>query len=295
MSSASASSANMRTAAPGTSAARRRSPAAIRKSLKSMRRGIVRPVGDGQATIIIEAGGQKATIPVKVTKAAADMPVSFSREVVPVLTARPAAIRRLPRRPARPRRLPPSCSVSIRCSTIRRSCRAARAAGSSCPIRSAASCCRSRPASWSTAAVNVSRPTAAVTTSSRPGSKTVPRSPARKDPIVTGLEVLPPKRVMTPGEQQQIAVRATWSDGRNEDVTSDRPVRRSQRRRRRHHAGRPHHGEGARRDAHHDPLRRSGHRLAGDDALCSHRRPIPSCRATISSTRSSSPNGRTSA
>src|ERR1043166_8686082 len=48
--------------------------------------GIVRPVGDGATTITIEAAGKSQTIPVKVTNATADIPVSFSREIVPILT-----------------------------------------------------------------------------------------------------------------------------------------------------------------------------------------------------------------
>ena len=43
--------------------------------------------------------------------------------------------------------------------------------------------------------------------------------PTAKDPHVTKLEVFPPARVMVPGEQQQLAVTAVWSDGRREDVT----------------------------------------------------------------------------
>ncbi len=45
------------------------------------------------------------------------------------------------------------------------------------------------------------------------------REPGPNDPTVTGLEVFPPRRLMRPGEQQQLAVRATWSDGRVADVT----------------------------------------------------------------------------
>jgi hypothetical protein len=44
--------------------------------------------------------------------------------------------------------------------------------------------------------------------------------PAANDPVVTKLEVFPPKRLMTRGESQQLAVTAVWSDGRREDVTA---------------------------------------------------------------------------
>src|SRR5205814_4062885 len=39
-----------------------------------------------EATITIQAGGQSATVPVKVRRATAEVPVSFVREVVPILT-----------------------------------------------------------------------------------------------------------------------------------------------------------------------------------------------------------------
>ena len=40
--------------------------------------GIVCPVGDGQTTITVNVGGKSQTIPVKVTKATADSPVSLA-------------------------------------------------------------------------------------------------------------------------------------------------------------------------------------------------------------------------
>ncbi|MCZ2343100.1 MAG: DUF1553 domain-containing protein, partial [Bacteroidales bacterium] len=43
--------------------------------------------------------------------------------------------------------------------------------------------------------------------------------PNPSDPEVTRIEVFPHARVLAPGEQQQLAVTATWSDGRIEDVT----------------------------------------------------------------------------
>src|SRR5207244_3666456 len=44
--------------------------------------------------------------------------------------------------------------------------------------------------------------------------------PSAQDATVTGLEVRPAKRLMTPEEQQQIVVRALWSDGRSSDATA---------------------------------------------------------------------------
>jgi Protein of unknown function (DUF1553)/Protein of unknown function (DUF1549) len=48
--------------------------------------GWVRPVGMGQTTVTVTAGGQTFSIPVKVTLPAAEPPVSFRHEVMPVLT-----------------------------------------------------------------------------------------------------------------------------------------------------------------------------------------------------------------
>ncbi len=63
--------------------------AAFRSSNDAVARiegGVVRPAGDGDAVITVEAGGRSATVPVKVRGSAAETPVSFGREVVPVLT-----------------------------------------------------------------------------------------------------------------------------------------------------------------------------------------------------------------
>jgi hypothetical protein len=47
-----------------------------------------------------------------------------------------------------------------------------------------------------------------------------PAPNAKTDPEVTRLDVFPPARVMQPGEEQQLAVTAVWSDGTREDVTA---------------------------------------------------------------------------
>src|SRR5207248_1570933 len=48
--------------------------------------GIVRPAADGQTSITVEALGTRANVPVVVEKAAADVRVSFTREIEPILT-----------------------------------------------------------------------------------------------------------------------------------------------------------------------------------------------------------------
>src|SRR5438034_146468 len=48
------------------------------------RNGVVRPISDGETSISIEAAGQKASVPVVVKGATADIPVSYSREINPI-------------------------------------------------------------------------------------------------------------------------------------------------------------------------------------------------------------------
>src|SRR5258708_4836912 len=52
----------------------------------SAEKGVVRPVSDGTTTLWVEVGGTKASVPIVVEKSAADVPVSFAREVQPILT-----------------------------------------------------------------------------------------------------------------------------------------------------------------------------------------------------------------
>src|SRR5262245_8479801 len=47
---------------------------------------VVRPVGDGQATITVTAAGQTKTIAVKVKNATADVLMDFAREITPIFT-----------------------------------------------------------------------------------------------------------------------------------------------------------------------------------------------------------------
>src|SRR5262249_14984181 len=49
-------------------------------------RGIIHPVSDGQATVTVQVNGLTASLPVQVQQSKADVPVSFSREVIPVIT-----------------------------------------------------------------------------------------------------------------------------------------------------------------------------------------------------------------
>ncbi len=49
-------------------------------------KGTLRPVADGNTTLTVEAAGATASVPVVVERATADVPVSFAREVQPILT-----------------------------------------------------------------------------------------------------------------------------------------------------------------------------------------------------------------
>jgi hypothetical protein len=182
--------------------------------------GVVRPAGDGQAVITVEAGGAKATVPVQVSKASADVPVNFTREIVPVLTRAgcnqgachgaqhgrggfklsllgfdPAFDYAQIVASAEGRRVvvsDPERSILLQKPTLTME----HGGGERFPVNSRAYNLLKR---WLEDGVP---------------------EPGPKDPEVTALEVWPTRRTLVPGEQQQILVRATWKDGRTEDVTA---------------------------------------------------------------------------
>jgi hypothetical protein len=184
-------------------------------------RGIVRPAADGRAYITVQAGGQTATVRVRVRHAADDVPVSFSREIVPTLTRMgcnqgachgalhgrggfrlsllgydPAFDYHEIVQSAEGRRVvlsDPGQSILL----LKPSLTMEHGGGERFPVNS--------------------RPFLLLKRWLEDGAP----EPGAKDPVVTGLSVWPTRRVMTPGEQQQLAVRATWSDGRTEDVTAN--------------------------------------------------------------------------
>lgn len=182
---------------------------------------IIRPVGDGKTTIHIEVKDKKIEVPVEVKRARADIPVSFSREVVPVLT--------------------------------RAGCNGGACHGSQHgrggfklslfgfdPLFDHAQIVQSAEGrrivvSDPERSILLQKPTLVMEHGGgerfKVGSRhhaTLQRwledgapEPAASDPHVTALEVWPARRVMVVGEQQQIIVRATWKDGRSEDVTGN--------------------------------------------------------------------------
>jgi hypothetical protein len=182
--------------------------------------GMVRPVADGETILTIQAGGKTTTIPIKVSKAAADIPVSFSREIVPILTK--AGCNQGACHGAQHGRGGFKLSLlgfdpAFDYPQIVQSAEGRRVVLSD-PERS----------------IILLKPT--LTMEHKGGERFKVHSreynflknwledgapePNAKDPLVTGLEIWPAKRILVPGEQQQILVKATWQDGRTEDVTA---------------------------------------------------------------------------
>ena len=181
--------------------------------------GVVRPVSDGQAVITIQVGGQSTTVPVKVAKATADVPVSFSREIVPILTK--AGCNGGACHGAQHGRGGFKLSLfgfdpSFDHPQIVQSAEGRRIVLSS-PEQS----------------ILLQKPTLTMEHGGGERFKVNSRDysvlkkwledgvpePAAKDPIVTSIEVWPAHRIVVPGEQQQLIVKAIWQDGRKEDVT----------------------------------------------------------------------------
>jgi hypothetical protein len=182
--------------------------------------GVVSPAGAGEAVVRIQAGGRTATLPVHVRGATAEVPVSFSREVVPRLTrlgcnqgaCHGAA---LGRNGFRLSLL--GYDPAFDYNQIVQSAEGRRVVLSD-PERS----------------ILLLKPTLSLEHGG--GERFPPHSPpyellkqwledgapepGPRDPVATGLEVWPARRILVPGERQQLLVRATWSDGRVEDVTA---------------------------------------------------------------------------
>jgi Protein of unknown function (DUF1553)/Protein of unknown function (DUF1549) len=191
-------------------------PAVVRPDTE----GVLHPAGDGDAVVTVEAGGQTASVPVRVTHATAETPVSFTREIVPILTkagcnsgaCHGASLGRGGFRlslfsfdhafdhaqivqSAEGRRVvlsDPERSILL----LKPSLQMEHGGGERLPAGSRA---YQLVKHW----LEDGAP-----------------EPDPRAPEVTGLEVWPPKRVLVPGEEQQILVRATWGDGRREDVTA---------------------------------------------------------------------------
>jgi len=182
--------------------------------------GVVRPIGDGSTTITIEADGKSQSIPVKVSKATADVPVSFSREIVPILTR--AGCNQGACHGAQHGRGGFKLSLlgfdaGFDHAQIVQSAEGRRVVLSD-PERS----------------ILLMKPAQVMDHLGGERFKVNSREytyfkrwledgapePSAKDPEVTSIEVWPARRIMVPGEVQQILVKATWKDGKVEDVTA---------------------------------------------------------------------------
>jgi hypothetical protein len=184
------------------------------------RQGILRPAADGEAEVTVEAGGQRAVVPVKVLHARAETPVGFTCEVVPILTKS-------------------GCNQGA--------CHGAQHGRGGFklsllgfdPLFDYAQIVQSNEGrrvvvSDPERSILLQKPALVMEHGGGERLRAHGRDynllrqwledgapePTVKDPAVIGLEVWPAKRVVVPGEQQQIVVRAKWSDQRSTDVTA---------------------------------------------------------------------------
>ncbi|MFO0879619.1 MAG: DUF1549 and DUF1553 domain-containing protein [Gemmataceae bacterium] len=182
--------------------------------------GLVRPLADGRTQLEIVADGKTLRVPVEVQGFVADVPVSFSREVEPVLTRT-------------------GCNMGA--------CHGAQfgkggfrlslfgfdpAFDHSQIVQSAEG--RRVVLSEPERSILLAKPAGVMDHVGGERFKIGSRyydilkrwiedgvpGPSGKDPTVKAVEVWPASRRMLAGEQQQILVRATWSNGLVEDVTS---------------------------------------------------------------------------
>lgn len=184
-------------------------------------KGFLRPVADGRTALTVEASGAKATVPIVAERVAADVPVSFAREVEPVLTKN-------------------GCNGG--------GCHGAQHGRGGFklslfgfdPAFDHAQIVQSNEGrrvvlSDPERSILLAKP--ALVMEHGGGEKLklngrdyavlrqwledgAPAPLAKTDAIVTKLEVFPAARLMVPGEQQQLSVTALWSDGVREDVTA---------------------------------------------------------------------------
>jgi hypothetical protein len=182
--------------------------------------GVVRPVGDGKATITVEAGGQKQVVALSVAQATADVPVDFAREIVPILTR--AGCNQGACHGAQHGRGGFKLSLlgfdpPFDHAQIVQSAEGRRIVLSD-PERS----------------ILLQKPALLMEHGGgeriKPGTRAYSYlklwledgapEPSPKAVEAASLEIWPKQRLMVPGEEQQILVRATWKDGRVEDVTA---------------------------------------------------------------------------
>jgi hypothetical protein len=184
-------------------------------------RGTVTPAGDGQAVVTVRAGGRTAFVPVTVRHARADVPVDFTREVIPLLTR--AGCNQGACHGSQHGRGGFKLSLlgfdpAFDYAQIAQSAEGRRVVLSE-PERS----------------ILLLKPSLTLEhgggerfRAGGPEYSLLRRwledgapGPGAKVPEVASLDVWPTHRILVPGERQQILVRATWKDGRVEDVTAN--------------------------------------------------------------------------
>lgn len=184
------------------------------------RNGTVSPIADGKTTMTVAFGGASKTVPIEVKRSKADVPVSFVREIEPILTKA-------------------SCN-SGGChgsqhgkGGFRLSLFAFDPESDHTQIVQSAEGRRVVP-SDPERSILLLKP--ALLMEHGGGERLKHRGreyetlrrwledgmpePQANPPIVTKITVFPTARVMAPGETQVLAVSATWSDGRVDDVTT---------------------------------------------------------------------------
>jgi hypothetical protein len=186
----------------------------------SVEKGIVRGLADGGTSITIEVLGAKTSVPVVVEKFNADLPVSFSREVEPILTkagCNSGACHGASLGRGGFRLSLFGFDPAFDHSQIVQSNKGRRIVPND-PERS----------------ILLAKPALVMEHGGGERLKLNSRdynrirqwledgapAPDAKDATVERLEIFPPTRIMQPGEKQQLAITAVWSDGRNEDVTT---------------------------------------------------------------------------
>jgi len=182
--------------------------------------GVLHPVRDGDAVVAVEAGNRTVAVPVHVHGAAADSLVDFSREALPVLTkagCNQGACHGGQHGKGGFRLSLLGYDPAFDYSQIVQSAEGRRVVLSD-PERS----------------IILLKPTLTMEHGGGERFKVNSRAysilkrwledgcpaPKADDPEVVKLTVWPERRLMSIGEQQQIIVRAAWSDGRSEDVTT---------------------------------------------------------------------------
>jgi hypothetical protein len=179
-----------------------------------------RPVGDGQATLSVKIEGQARDIAVTVQGATADVPVDFAREIVPILT---------------------------RAGCNQGACHGAQHGRGGFrlsllgfdPLFDHAQIVQSAEGrrvvlSDAERSILLQKPALLMEHGGGQRFKVGSREyaylkrwledgapePSANDPEAASLEVWPARRIMVPGEQQQLLVKARWKDGKSEDVTA---------------------------------------------------------------------------